>query len=159
MAYAHPPRTGILIYRLPEHRGFAMHGLHLIDELYDCRCDPQLLADAATLRGLCLATCSADGLTPVGLVFHQFGNALEPAGATGAVVLAESHLAVHTWPETRSVSLDLYVCNFSHDNSSAARDACRRLISAFAPARVLRRELVRGLPDLAGPIDPTGESD
>ena len=144
MAYAHPPRTGILIYRLPEHRGFAMHGLHLIDELYDCRCDPQLLADAATLRGLCLATCSADGLTPVGLVFHQFGNALEPAGATGAVVLAESHLAVHTWPEMKAATLDLYVCNFSQDNSTAARAACDRLMAAFIPERVERREIERG---------------
>jgi spermidine synthase len=53
------------------------------------------------------------------------------------VVLAESHLAVHTWPETQAVTLDLYVCNFSQDNSSAARNACRRLISAFAPARVV----------------------
>jgi S-adenosylmethionine decarboxylase proenzyme len=136
-----------------------MHGLHLIDELYGCRCDPQLLADAAALRGLCLAICAANGLTPVGLVFHQFGSALAPAGATGAVVLAESHLAVHTWPETKSVSLDLYVCNFSQDNSTAARKARRRLISAFAPARVLRRELERGLPDLAAPLDPTAESD
>jgi S-adenosylmethionine/arginine decarboxylase-like enzyme len=83
-------------------------------------------------------------LTPVGLVFHQFGSALEPAGATGAVMLAESHLAVHTWPETKAVTLDLYVCNFSQDNSSAARNACQRLIGAFAPARVVRRELERG---------------
>jgi hypothetical protein len=51
MAYAHPPRTGILIYRLPGHRGFIMHGLHLIDELYDCRCDPRLLADVAQRCG------------------------------------------------------------------------------------------------------------
>lgn len=136
-----------------------MKGLHIVAEFHRCQCAPALLADAVALRRLCLAACGAPGLTVVAEAFHAFGTAEAPAGATGAVVLAESHLAVHTWPETRSVSLDLYVCNFSHDNSSAARNACRRLISAFAPARVLRRELVRGLPDLAGPIDPTGESD
>ena len=84
------------------------------------------------------------GLTPVGQLFHQFGSADEPAGATGAVVLAESHLAVHTWPELDAVTLDLYVCNFSRDNSRAAREACARLIAAFAPERVEQREIQRG---------------
>ncbi|WP_313951161.1 adenosylmethionine decarboxylase [Accumulibacter sp.] len=127
-----------------------MHGLHLIAELYECRCDPQLLSDSRSLRELCLAVCSTPGLTPVGAIFHQFGSVLVPGGATGAVVLAESHLAVHTWPEARAVTLDLYVCNFSQDNSSAARVACQRLITAFAPARVVQRQLERGVPDLAG---------
>lgn len=140
---------------LPEPGIFAMPGLHLLAELYDCRCAPRLLADAGTLRELCLAVCATPGLTPVGQIFHQFGNALDPSGATGVVVLAESHLAVHTWPEVRAVTLDLYVCNFSQDNSAAARLACQRLISAFVPARVLRRELGRGIPDLAGGSDKT----
>lgn len=121
-----------------------MHGLHLIAELYQCHCAPRLLTDAEALRELCLAACATPGLTPVGQIFHQFGSAAQPAGATGAVVLAESHLAVHTWPELNAVTLDLYVCNFSRDNSAAARAACARLIAAFAPARCVQRELVRG---------------
>ena len=88
--------------------------------------------------------CAVPGLTPVGQVFHQFGSATEPAGATGAVILAESHLAVHTWPELSAVTLDLYVCNFSQDNSAAARAACQRLIAAFAPERIEQREVMRG---------------
>lgn len=122
-----------------------MNGLHLIAELHDCRCQPRLLHSVDALRELCLAVCSVPGLRPVGQIFHQFGSALEPAGATGAVILAESHLAVHTWPELEAVTLDLYVCNFSQDNSSAARTAYERLIAAFAPSRVERRELERGL--------------
>ena len=59
-------------------------------------------------------------------------------------VVAESHLAVHTWPELNAVTLDLYVCNFSQDNSAAARAACEQLIAAFAPGRVVRREIERG---------------
>ena len=62
------------------------------------------------------------------------------------MILAESHLAVHTWPELKAVTLDLYVCNFSQDNSAAARAACERLIAAFAPGRMERRELERGTP-------------
>jgi S-adenosylmethionine decarboxylase proenzyme len=121
-----------------------MHGLHLIAELYDCRCEPRLLGCVEALRELCLAVCAVPGLTPVGQVFHQFGSAAEPAGATGAVILAESHLAVHTWPEANAVTLDLYVCNFSQDNSAAARAACQRLIAAFAPEQVELREIERG---------------
>lgn len=121
-----------------------MNGLHLIAELHDCRCEPHLLFSVEALRDLCLAVCAVPGLTPVGQVFHQFGSATEPAGATGAVILAESHLAVHTWPELFAVTLDLYVCNFSQDNSSAARAACQRLIAAFAPERVEQREVARG---------------
>jgi S-adenosylmethionine decarboxylase proenzyme len=121
-----------------------MHGLHLMAELHQCRCVPRLLRDAATLRELCLAVCDRPGLTPVGQIFHQFGSADQPAGATGAVVLAESHLAVHTWPELGAVTLDLYVCNFSQDNSAAARAAYELLLVAFAPASVVRRELERG---------------
>ena len=121
-----------------------MNGLHLIAELHDCRCEPHLLLSVEALRDLCLAVCAVPGLTPVGQVFHQFGSATEPAGATGAVILAESHLAVHTWPELSAVTLDLYVCNFSQDNSSAARAACQRLIAAFAPERVEQREVARG---------------
>lgn len=126
-------------------RSSRMHGLHLIAELYDCRCDWRLLTDAQVLQKLCLRVCSRPGLTAVGCLFHQFGNREAPAGATGAVVLSESHLAVHTWPEIRAVTLDLYVCNFSHDNSAAARLAYRDLIAAFACRRSAERELERGL--------------
>ena len=121
-----------------------MNGLHLIAELHDCRCEPYRLQSGEALRDLCLTVCAVPGLTPVGQVFHQFGSATEPAGATGAVILAESHLAVHTWPELSAVTLDLYVCNFSQDNSAAARAACQRLIAAFAPERIEQREVMRG---------------
>ena len=121
-----------------------MDGLHLIAELHDCRCAPRLLRSVDAVREICLAVCTVPGLTPVGQLFHQFGSADEPAGATGAVILAESHLAVHTWPELKAVTLDLYVCNFSRDNSAAARAACAALIAAFAPQRVEQREVMRG---------------
>ena len=90
--------------------------------------------------------CTVPGLTPVGQIFHQFGSDAQPAGATGAVILARSHLAVHAWPELNAVTLDLYVCNVIQDNSVAARAAFNRLIAAFAPQHVQRRALERGSP-------------
>ncbi|WP_263768224.1 adenosylmethionine decarboxylase [Propionivibrio soli] len=121
-----------------------MDGLHLVAELYDCRCAVTRLQSADALRDICLAVCQAPGLTPVGQLFHQFVTQGGPAGATGAVILAESHLAVHTWPELNAVTLDLYVCNFSRDNSAAARRAFEEMIAAFVPGRIERREIRRG---------------
>lgn len=122
-----------------------MNGLHLIGDFYRCACAPALLRDAAALETLCLSLCSAAGLTPVGRLFHTFSDADgAAAGVTGAVVLAESHLALHTWPETASVTLDLYVCNFSGDNRQRARTVFAGLAEALAPAERRGEEIVRG---------------
>jgi spermidine synthase/S-adenosylmethionine decarboxylase len=121
-----------------------MKGLHILAELHDCACDAALLRQVASLRELCLAACGGPGLTVVAEAFHGFGTPEAPAGATGAVVLAESHLAVHTWPELGSVTVDIYVCNFSQDNRAAADAAFARLERAFRPGRVVRRDVERG---------------
>ena len=119
-----------------------MHGLHLIADLHDCRCRPGFLLDAPGLEFFCVAACERHGLTIVGRCFHQFRNAAgEPAGVTGTVVLAESHLAVHTWPEIGGVTLDVYVCNFSADNTNAKMLTSMRpvpLPAIFSPALMPR---------------------
>ena len=101
--------------------------------------------DAAELESFCVAGCTRHGLTVVGRLFHAFRDAAgAPAGVTGTVVLAESHLAIHTWPEVAGVTLDVYVCNFSGDNSTNARDLFAEIIAAFAPARLEKKEVARG---------------
>ncbi len=57
----------------------------------------------------------------------------QPGGVTGAVLLAESHLAIHTWPETGNVTIDVYVCNFSDDNSAKAQALMDGVVAAYAP--------------------------
>ena len=94
-----------------------MNGLHLIGDLTGCRCDPQLLLDGERFRAKCLEMVSASGLTTMDATFHTFDG----GGFTGTVVLAESHLAIHTWPERQGLTLDVYVCNYSADNSAKAR--------------------------------------
>lgn len=122
-----------------------MHGLHLIADLHDCRCPAGFLLDAPGLESFCIAACERHGLTVVGRCFHQFRDeAGKPAGVTGTVVLAESHLAVHTWPEMGSVTLDVYVCNYSGDNSVRAHALFDESIAAFAPARTERKQVFRG---------------
>ena len=120
-----------------------MHGLHLTADLRGCDLGVAAFTDAVALRDLCLREAQAAGLTPVGELFHPFGVG---HGVTGVVLLAESHVAVHTWPERASVTVDVYVCNYGGDNSLKAHRLMGALVGAFSPARVQRHAIERGQP-------------
>jgi len=117
-----------------------MNGLHILAEFHACEGDRRLLLDAGMLAALCRRACATAGLLVVAEAFHQFAG----AGATGALVLAESHLAIHTWPELDSVTLDLYVCNYSQDNRAAAEAAYSALHNELKPKKIMRRDISRG---------------
>ena len=110
------------------------------------------MTEPASLRRLCLAAVAEAGLTAVGELFHRFvpapaaggAGSAPPSGITGVVLLAESHVAVHTWPELEAATVDVYVCNFGADNSARAERLMDRLVAAFAPARTLRHAHRRG---------------
>lgn len=122
-----------------------MHGLHLTADLLDCRCADALLTDTAALASVCRTETHAAGLTVVSELFHRFPAPDDaPAGITGVLLLAESHLAVHTWPEFRGVTLDAYVCNYSADNSARAEALIEALLRHFQPQRLCRNRLQRG---------------
>jgi len=126
-----------------------MHGLHLTADLRDCLPDRAVMTEPEALRAACLAAVLAAGLHPVGELFHRFApsplsGAKEPVGITGVVLLAESHLAVHTWPEIAAATLDVYVCNLGADNSARAHAVLDALLAAFAPGSIERNALQRG---------------
>ena len=130
-----------------------MNGLHLIGDLNGCRCDPKILLDGAQFAELCLQMVRDAGLTVMDSTFKQF----EGSGFTGTVVLAESHLAIHTWPERQGLTLDIYVCNFSGDNSEKARALFRALVDHFQPTEAATHEIDRGEHRLMEPLnDSTG---
>lgn len=79
-------------------------GQHLIVELYDC--NAATLASVAKVETIMVSAAKAAKATIVDTVFHHF----KPHGVSGVVVIAESHLAVHTWPEHKYVSIDLFTC-------------------------------------------------
>lgn len=129
-----------------------MDGLHLTADLHRCRCDATLVCQPDALRRLCVDAVRAVGLQPVGELFHRFQPAVPggaaPGGVTGVVLLAESHLAVHTWPEQGAVTVDVYVCNFGADNTARADALMDRLVTAFAPEALGQHRLQRGLPQV-----------
>lgn len=79
-------------------------GSHLLVEYEGC--DPDLLDDEAKIRDLMREAARAAGATEVAVVFHRFS----PQGVTGVVVVEESHLSIHTWPEYGYASVDFYTC-------------------------------------------------
>lgn len=124
-----------------------MQGLHLTADLSDCRCDAAWLVDADRLGAACVQAVQASGLQAVAHLFHTFpsteGN---PGGVTATVLLAESHVCVHTWPEKKAVTLDVYVCNFGGDHSTKARALMAALMQLFAPGKAAVNALERGAP-------------
>ncbi|WP_374593768.1 adenosylmethionine decarboxylase [Aquabacterium sp.] len=138
-----------------------MHGLHLIADLTGCPPANPAMTDAAALRAMCVAAVAEVGLRAVAECFHSFADAAGAAGTptsgvTGMVLLAESHLAVHTWPELGAVTLDVYVCNRGTDHSAQARRLLQTLVAAFDPLQVRQQGVVRG--DLESGLTGPGQS-
>ena len=125
--------------------GIEVKGLHIIADLYNCQ-KGELLVSSDKLRHLCVNACRDVGLTVLGDHFYQFDGAegTQDGGATGAVVLAESHLAIHTWPERDGATLDVYVCNYTADNTEKAEAVYKALIKALKPGDVLIERIQRG---------------
>jgi spermidine synthase/S-adenosylmethionine decarboxylase len=121
-----------------------LKGFQIVADFHQCACEDALLQQVESLKALCLQACAQAGLTVVTQAFYQFGDNLHPGGATGAVVLAESHLAVHTWPELRAVTLDVYVCNVNHDNGERVKALYETLRLTFQPGQVQSTMLRRG---------------
>jgi len=122
-----------------------MQGLHLTADLHDCRCAPEWLTDSALLGSHCLQAVAAAGLQAVAHVFHTFPATDQgPGGVTATVLLAESHLCVHTWPEQMAATLDVYVCNFGGDHSAKAQALMLAMTTLFQPGHVAQHALQRG---------------
>ncbi len=122
-----------------------MKGLHIIADLYGCQ-KGELLVSSEKLREVCVQVCKDVGLTVLGDHFYQFDgvDGTQQGGATGAVVLAESHLAIHTWPESDGATLDVYVCNYTADNTGKAEAVYKALVKALKPGDVLVERVMRG---------------
>jgi len=79
-------------------------GRHLLLDLNDC--DKEVLNDLSFLRNTLVAAAIDCGATVLGESFHPF----QPQGVSGVVVIAESHLSIHTWPEYGYAAVDIFTC-------------------------------------------------
>lgn len=79
-------------------------GKHIIAELYGV--SKELISDEGRVKGVVEKVIEKARLTKVGSVYKQFN----PRGVTGVVLVAESHISIHTWPEYELVNLDIFTC-------------------------------------------------
>jgi S-adenosylmethionine decarboxylase len=64
-------------------------------------------------------------------------------GFTGIISLVESHVSIHTWPELKYLSLVVYLCNYSKDNSVTARKVFEEIAIFFKPTKIIKRAIIR----------------
>lgn len=88
-------------------------GRQLIAELYDC--DRAKLTDRELIEAAMNAAAREAGATIVDSVFHLFN----PHGVSGVVIIAESHLTIHTWPEYGYAAIDVFTCGETIDPAEA----------------------------------------
>jgi len=110
-------------------------GRHLLIELFDC--DPDVINNLEAVKGALVEAARRAQATIVDVVFHEFN----PFGISGVVVIAESHLSIHTWPEYRYAAVDIFSCGDVLQPEVAAS----YLVEQFAAERTSIVEMQRGM--------------
>ncbi|MDH4380126.1 MAG: adenosylmethionine decarboxylase [Vampirovibrionales bacterium] len=118
----------------PHHRTINL-GRHLLAEFYEC--DPNVLNNAGLIESTMVDAAKSCGATVITQNFHQFS----PYGVSGVVIISESHLTIHTWPEFGYAAVDLFTCGDTCD----PKVAYQYLKEHFNAGSAFYSELTRGL--------------
>ncbi len=127
-------RTGIEVQKdyFVEKDGQKFAGTHLLVDLWGA----SNLGDPALIDRACREAALAAGATILHSHFHHFSP---NGGVSGVVVLAESHISIHTWPERDFAAVDIFMCGACDPN-----DSIPVLKAAFTPDRIVLDEQRRG---------------
>lgn len=110
-------------------------GRQLVVEFYDC--SPEILNDIRQVEYHMKEAAIVAGSTIVQSVFHFFN----PQGVSGTVVIAESHLAIHTWPEYGYAAIDIFTCGEEVNPWAAYRYLKEALQSQYDTVKAMERGL------------------
>lgn len=110
-------------------------GLHIIADLYGVEAD--LIDRVEDIRALLEGAVKHANLTKISSHYYQF----RPHGATGVVLIAESHISIHTWPEVGIATVDVYTCG----DPQQCIDAMDYIIQKLKPTRVDKKVFERGI--------------
>lgn len=116
-----------------ERDGVQYAGGHLLLDLWEAR----NLTDSGRIKAALEQAAAAAGASVLHSHLHQFG---EGGGVSGVVVLAESHISIHTWPERAFAAIDIFMCG-----ACDPFKALPVLRAAFQPAKMQLTEHRRGL--------------
>ena len=118
-------------------------GHQIIAEFYNCNRDS--LNNVDFIRTAMVAAAEKAGATIVTETFHHFS----PHGVSGAVIIAESHLSIHTWPEYGYAAVDLFTCG----DTVSSETAFNHLRETLESSQVSTMEMHRGQVDMMNPKD------
>lgn len=107
---------------------------HYLIEFYGITSDH--LDNLDKIENTMLTSLSGSGSTYVNHSFHKFS----PQGVSGVIVIAESHLSIHTWPESDYAALDIFTCG---DKDTAVR-ILNKLVENFNPSKLKINYIPRG---------------
>jgi len=110
-------------------------GRHIVIELMDC--PPELLDSIEFLKKTLREAAIASNSTVISDYFYKF----KPQGVSGFVLIAESHISIHTWPEYGYAAVDIYTCGNDTDPWKGLEVLTKRL----KPKRLLISEIERGV--------------
>jgi S-adenosylmethionine decarboxylase len=112
-------------------------GYHYLVEASGC--DPEVIGDPGRTRAALLEAARCGRMETKTSYFYRFS----PSGVSGMVVIAESHLSIHTWPEEGYAAIDVYVCG----EASEPEEAIEVILKAFGAAHAHVTEVKRGVRD------------
>ncbi|MFA5354134.1 MAG: adenosylmethionine decarboxylase [Thermodesulfovibrionales bacterium] len=115
-------------------------GTHLLVELRDC--NPEILKDLSKVKDALVSAAKEARATIIDVSFHEFN----PFGISGMVVIAESHLSIHTWPEYGYAAVDVFTCG----DIIKPEIAADYLIKEFESKNPSIVEMKRGMLSLTG---------
>lgn len=110
-------------------------GRHILAEVYGC--EFRILNDLDRIREILVSAALSAGAEVRETAFHRFS----PQGVSGVVVISESHIAIHTWPELGYAALDVFTCGERVD-PWVAMDA---IVKDFKASQVTASEIKRGV--------------
>lgn len=112
-------------------------GRHLLLELKDC--NSEVLNDLEFLKSSLTETAVQIGATVIGDSFHRFS----PQGVSGVVIISESHLFIHTWPEYGYAAVDVFTCGETVDPTLAVKLLVEKLGSKSHSVLELKRGILQ----------------
>ena len=109
------------------------HSKHLLLELY--KCDSEKLNDESFLRCILNRAAKLANATVLNLISNKF----EPQGVTAIALLAESHISIHTWPESNYSAVDIFTCGQNMMPEHASQYLIESLMAKEHSLRVIER--------------------
>ncbi|NLC62501.1 MAG: S-adenosylmethionine decarboxylase proenzyme [Thermoanaerobacterales bacterium] len=110
-------------------------GRHILAEIYNC--NPKILNDKESIEQILVNAALVAGAEVREVAFHKFS----PQGGSGVVVISESHLAIHTWPEFGYAAVDVFTCG----ERVNPWDACNYISKEFNAKHMTASEVKRGI--------------